>query len=461
MKDTLRLSLIPWIIGIGLLMENLDVTIINTAIPQMALSLHVHPLSLKIGITSYLLTLAAFIPISGYIADKYGTRHTFSLAIIIFTLGSVLCGFSHQLWELIVGRMIQGTGGALMAPVGRLIIMRVFPRPKIAAAFSSVVLLGQLGPMLGPTVGGALTTFINWQWIFFVNVPFGVVLFILVLKYIPNRRTDHHRAFDMLGFILFAIAAALVTFSLSLLTERAPYVSAELSGLVLGCALLFIFYLHSQRNRHPVMDFKLFKVRTFFIAVVGGFIARIGIGAVVFLFPLLFQLGFHMTAFQSGLLLLPYTIGMIIVKPCVRGLLKRYGFKRLLIINPSLIGIMMIGMMFMPAQWSYSFIFVITFMLGLLTSAQFTYMNILIFVDISEEHSSQATSISSVIQQLANAFSVCAAAGILILTGHIAENHYIDLIAFKDTFATLGLVAISSVLIFSRLKRNDGSAVLG
>lgn len=460
MKDTLRLNVIPWIIGIGLLMENLDVTIINTAIPNMALSLNVHPLSLKIGITSYLLALSIFTPISGYIADRYGTRNTFSMAILVFLLGSVLCGFSHYLFELISGRFVQGMGGALMTPVGRLIIVRAFPRSKIAAAFSYVVLLGQVGPAIGPVTGGALTTFISWQWIFFINVPFGLILFVLILKLIPNHRVRQRRLFDKKGFVIFVIAAALISFSLSLITEQAPYFKREVSGLVLGCVFLIIYYWHSRRRKHPVLDLSLFRVRTFAIAVLGGFVVRIGIGAVIFLLPLLYQLSFKMTAFQSGLLLLPYAITMMSAKPFVRPLLKKFGFKRLLTINPCLVGFAMIAMLLMPTQLWFSFTFIISILLGLLTSLQFTYMNILIFVDIEEEYSSQATSISSVSQQMASAFSVCAAAGILLLTSHAPVNHFIGLSAFKDTFALLGLVAISSVLIFSRLQKVDGESVL-
>ena len=251
MASNTNLKYIPWIIGFGLLMENIDISIINTAIPQMAISLRCNPISLKIGITSYLLTLAAFIPISGYVADKYGGRNTFFCAMLVFLFGSFCCGFAHSIEELVLGRLIQGVGGAMMAPVGRLILIKTHTKAQLIKAFSSLTMLGQAGAAVGPVLGGILSGYISWRSIFFVNIPFGIVALMLIQRYIPNSKAHADDRFDFLGFGIFAIAAGLISFSTALISENSHFAQLYYYMLLAGVVVMGLFYFHSKTTKYP------------------------------------------------------------------------------------------------------------------------------------------------------------------------------------------------------------------
>lgn len=460
MLQASNLKYIPWIIGLGLLMENIDISIINTAIPQMAISLGCNPISLKIGITSYLLTLAAFIPISGYMADKYGAQNTFFWAMLVFLFGSLCCGFAHSIWELVFGRLIQGAGGAMMTPVGRLILIKTHTKAQLVKAFSSLTMLGQAGVAIGPVLGGALSGSISWRSIFFVNIPFGILALRLIKRYIPNTKADMNDKFDFFGFGIFAIAAGLISFSTSLISDNNDFARVYYYMLLIGVVVMGIFYLHSKAAMHPSLKLDLFRVRTFRIAVLGSLVMRISIGGIPFLLPLLLQVGYNYTPLESGLTVLPYGVAMVLAKPLVKKCLAQYGFKNMLTINPIIMAILLMVLAFATQNLNIYFVLLIVFLLGFFSSMQFTYMNLLNFVDIEKADDSKATSLSSVMQQLSMSFGVSTSAALLSGFNIPILGSAIKIVAFRDTFILLSIICFSTLLIFRLLKHTDGKSIL-
>ncbi|MDF1653839.1 MAG: MFS transporter [Coxiellaceae bacterium] len=450
--DTKKLRYLPWIVGFGMLMETLDVTVINTAIPQMSRSLLVDPISLKIAITSYLLSLAAFMPVSGYIADRIGTKVTFAWAMIVFMLGSILAGCSVSVPMLVIGRVVQGVGGAMMTPVGRLILLKSFPKSDFAKAFSLYTIFGQLGPALGPVVGGALTTAISWRLVFFINVPLGLIALFFIYYFIDNQKASDKKSFDYLGFVLFGLALALLIFALTLLTEPGIQRWIEILMLLLSVVLFTIYYFHYKRAVHPVVNLALFRTPTFRVAVLGSLIVRCAIGAIPFLLPLLFQLGFGMSAFHSGLLLLPYGVALICAKPLVSPLIQYFGYKKLLIVNPIIISACLFGLITFTATAPVEWMVALIFITGFFCSLQFTFMNTLNFVDIKVQDKSAATSVSSVMQQFAMSLGVCVAAGLLLLFGGGEQTHYVNPEVFRYVWLALGFIPLLSLIVFSQLQ---------
>lgn len=446
---------LPLIIGFGLLMENIDISIINTAIPKMALSLNTNPIDLKIGVTSYLLTLAAFIPISGYLADSYGAKRTFFWAIVVFLLGSIACGFSQSVWQLVLGRLVQGMGGAMMTPVGRLIMLRKYPKKEFIKAFGSLIILGQVGPALGPVLGGVLTTFYSWRYVFFVNVPFGLLALVLVHYFVEETPIRKMPKFDYQGFVLFGLAAAALTFGFSLWAEQEGDWPVAVSLLVMGIVLASLFYLHARHNPHPSLNLKVFATRSFRIAVSGSFIIRLALGGVPFLLPLLLQLGWHKTPLVAALLILPYGLSMFLAKPLVRKILDRYGYRKVLMMNPVILALIFSLLALSVHTYSMLFILILAGFLGFFSSLQFTFMNTLNFVDIEEDHTVQAVGISSVFQQISMSFGVCVVAFLLMGFGgaHYVANVSIPDAAFEAASLGLSFICLISILIFRNLTK--------
>ncbi len=454
-----KFSYLPWIVGFGLLIENIDVLIINTAIPQMAHTLATEPITLKIGITSYLLTLAACIPISGYIADRFGSKTIFAWAMIVFLLGSVLCGFADHVWQLVVGRLVQGAGGSMMAPVGRLILLRAFPREQFVKAFSALTLLGQMGVAIGPVLGGALVKFFSWRFVFFVNLPIGIIALLLIYFWVENTRAAVIPKFDFYGFSLFGIGIGLVIFSFSMLAEQASETVVALLLLSMGSIILSVFSYHCYKTPEPSLAIDLFKIRTFKIAVLGSFLIRIGMGGLPFLLPLLFQLGWGQNALQSGLWLLPYGLAMLIAKPLVGRILSYWGFRKLLILTPFVISLILLSFSLILYHYSFALMLIIVSLLGFFSSLQFTFMNILNFVDITAENTAKATSVASVFQQVAMSFGICTAAFLLILFNKTLIGVTIKVAAFHYTLIGLAVIVLLPVLLFRQLKSIDGQLI--
>ncbi|HEY7610428.1 MAG TPA: MFS transporter, partial [Alphaproteobacteria bacterium] len=342
MGPTRRSRLIPFVVACALFMENLDSTVLATALPEIARSLGESPLHLNLAITSYLLSLAIFIPVSGWIADRFGARRIFCSAIVVFTLGSISCGFAESFWGLVLSRVIQGLGGAMMVPVGRLVLLRGVAKSELVGALALVTIPALVGPIVGPPLGGFITTYLSWRWIFWINIPIGVAGIALALILIERVREEHVPPFDWRGFALAGTGLAGVMMGFETIGRGLLPTPAVAVLLAAGTLALWFYVFHARRRAHPVLDLSLLRVETFRAAVLGGFLFRIGVGAIPFLLPLLLQLGFGMNPLQSGLLTFAAAVGALTMKVTARRILRRFGFRSVLIVN-ALISAVSIG----------------------------------------------------------------------------------------------------------------------
>lgn len=453
----MKKNLILLIVSFAMFMESIDTTILNTAIPMMAKSLRVNPVDLKIALISYLVSLAIFIPISGWIADKFGIKKVFIVALGIFTLSSIWCGFTHSLPALICARIIQGLGGSLTMPVGRLIVLRTSQRHELIAKMNLVVMVASFGLMLGPLLGGVITQHFSWRWIFWVNAPFGILAIILAIKLLPPMPARLVQPLDKIGFILFGSGLALLTFGLSLLSERGVNPLLTIVLIIFALVLLLIYALHSRGKMHPILKVELFKIRTFGIAVISNLITRLSFGGTPFLLPLMLQTSLHHSAQLAGLLLTPIALGILIVKPISVYVLRLFGYKRLLLLNTIMVSCIL-GIFCLINSSTPSFIIaMMTLLMGIFISMQFTAMNSLAYANISEEDASAATSIMSTTQQLAQSFGVAVSA--LLLTVY-SPTHQLTVPLFHKTFMTLAVLTFLSASIFFLLKPNDGQELI-
>jgi len=455
-------GIITVVVSFALFMEAIDTTIINTAIPVMANSLHVNPVDLKIALISYLLSLAIFIPISGWIADKFGTKQVFIFALAIFTFSSAWCGFAHSLPELVIARCFQGLGGSLTLPVGRLIILRTYERHQLIHAMSRVVMVVSLGLMLGPVLGGFITHYFSWRWVFLVNIPVGILTMIAAYYFLENTPKKKVLPLDFIGFILFGTALATFTFGLSALSETV--ISGSVTIIILAFAfLLFTMYvLHSRHSTmHPIINVTLFKSRTFFISVLGNLMSRLSFGGVPFLLPLLLQIGLGYSPQISGLLIAPMAIGVLLVKLFTLRLLRLFGYKKLLMLNTLLVSLCLWAFTFISSELSVYIIGVITFLFGLIIAVQYSGMNSLAYAELSPEDLSAAASIMGTLQQIAQSFGV--AVGALLLRYYsIGSDSQFNLTTsvFHHAFFAMGLITLFSTIIFIQLKTGDGHEMI-
>src|SRR6266403_2576494 len=325
--------LLPWLVALAFFMESLDTTILNTAVPAIAHALGVVPLSMKSVLSSYTLSLAVFIPISGWVADRFGTRVVFSSAIGLFTLGSFLCGISSNIHLLVACRILQGCGGAMMVPVGRLTIVRTFARSELIRAMSFVAIPGLIGPMLGPVTGGLIVGYLHWRMIFFVNLPIGLAGLYMVYRHLPDYREKKTHPLDVVGLILCGSGVALLSYVLEVFGEHALSTTEILGLLAISIALLCGYGIHGANTGFPLLRLTLFRIRTFRAAVIGSFVTRIGIGGIPFLFPLLYQVGLGFTPIQSGLLMMPQALAAISLKIAMPRILRLFGDRTELISN--------------------------------------------------------------------------------------------------------------------------------
>ena len=443
---------LPYVLAVALFMQILDATILNTSLPQMAQALGESPLKMQWAVISYALTLAIFIPISGFLADKYGTRRVFLYAIIIFCMGSLLCAASPTLDFLIGSRIIQGIGGAMMTPVARLILVKSYPRNKLLTVMNFAVIPALVAPLVGPVLGGYIVQYASWQWIFLINVPMGIFGFIMGKKLVPALFEDTRRL-DWTGFLLFAAAACGYTLAVEFgsQTGRGTY------GLILAfisTALIGAYVWHAKRHQAPLFPLSLFDIRTFKIGITGNLFTRLGISAVPFLLPLLLQVVFKYSPSQAGWLLAPIAVGAIGIKPWVSKIIQRFTYRKVLVVNTSLIGILIIALAQFndAANWIW-FIPILTVM-GACNSMQFSAMNTITIGDLEGTQTSSGNSLMAVNQQLAISFGIAFGAAILNL---LRERLELDiLIAFQTTYWILGILTILSGLYFLRLKPEDG-----
>ena len=452
--------LVPWLIAVAFFMESLDTTILNTVVPTMAAALHVAPLSMKSVLASYTLSLAVFIPISGWMADRFGTRRVFASAIGIFTLGSFLCGISSNLHVMVACRILQGCGGSMMVPVGRLIVVRTFAKSDLVRAMSFVAIPGLIGPMLGPIAGGLIVGYFHWSLIFFVNIPIGIAGLCLVYLYLPDYR-EPTNPLDVAGLILFGSGVALLSYVLEVFGEHTLNTREILSLLAVSIVLLAGYGFHATKTAYPMLNLILFRIRTFRAAVGGSFLTRLGIGGIPFLFPLLYQVGLGFTPIQSGLLMMPQAIAAMSLKVIMPRILARFGYSAVLVSNTLIIGVQILLFATIGMGTPVWLIVAEVFFYGFFTSLQYTSMNTLVYADVSEEQESSASSIASTIQQLAISFGVASAS--LVTAFFVPDRHTSSGSQFihgiHRAFLVLGGMTLLSTIVFRELKRGDGDAI--
>jgi len=455
------LRMLPYLVAVAFFMESLDTTILNTALPAMASALHVAPLSMKSVLTSYTLSLAVFIPVSGWVADRFGTRVVFASAIGIFTLGSVLCGVSSDLHVLVACRILQGCGGALMVPVGRLTMVHAFPKSELVRAMSFVALPALIGPMLGPLVGGLIVDFLHWRMIFFVNLPIGLLGLFLVYRHLPDYRAAQSAPLDWIGLALFGGGVGLLSYVLEVFGEHTLGV-LEVSALaVLATALLAAYGLHATRAESPLLRLSLLKIRTLRAALSGSFVTRLGIGGMPFLLPLLYQVGLGYTPIQSGLLILPQSVTALALKLTMPKILARLGYRRVLVGNTLLLGILIAIFATIDQRTPVWLICIQAMAFGFLSSLQFTSMNTLVYADVSERDTSMASTIASTLQQMSVSFGIAAASltTALFIPDRFHSNAPEMIRGVHHAFLLLGALTIASTVVFRRLRPDDGNSV--
>lgn len=452
---------LPWVVAVALFMEQLDTTIVNTAVPAMAQNLQVTPLSLKAVVASYILSLAVCIPVSGWMADRYGTRRVFSIAIGLFTFSSILCGLALNAPMLVAARILQGVGAAMMMPVGRLAIIRTFPKSELLQAMNFVIIPALIGPLLGPTVGGLIVHWVSWRFIFFVNVPMGLLALWLAHRHMPDYRGDVTRPLDVVGLVLFGSGTALLSWLLEIFGEHRIDATSAAVLLLLCVSLLAAYLWHARETPHPLLRLRLFRVRTFRVSVMGGFVTRLGVGGMPFLLPLLYQLGLGMPAWQSGLLMMPAAaaaMGMKLIAPRV---LARFGYRRILIVNTVMIGLTISLFSLVSPATPIALIVLLGLSMGFFNSLQFTSMNSMAYADIDTPDSSMASTIASSLQQMSMSFGL--AFGSLIAGWYLGDLPQTDRVAvttaLHHAFLTLAGLTILSSMSFWSLRLRDGESV--
>ncbi len=441
-------------------MENLDSTVLSTSLPAIAKDFGANPIHLKLALTSYLLALAVFIPASGWLADRFGTRTVFRLAIITFTLGSIACGLSSSIGEIVAARVVQGMGGAMMIPVGRLVILRSVSKHELVGSLAWLTVPALIGPIIGPPLGGFITTYFQWRWIFWINVPVGILGLALATLFIPDIRGEESVRFDRIGFVLAGLGLAMfMTGSTTLGLGLIPLVDA-IALLVVGAILLILYLLHSRRIPNPIVDLSLLRLPTLGTSMIGTLLFRIGVGATPFLLPLLLQVGFGLTPFGSGLITFAAAIGAMAMKFTAPPILRRFGFRRVLVINAVIAG----GFVMMPATFTpLTPIWLMTGLLlvaGFFRSLQFTSVNALAFADVPHARMSRATTLTSVAQQLSLSIGISIGAIVVELTA-TASGSTINASSFWPAFLIVGVLTMLSAIPFTFLAGDAGHEMSG
>lgn len=453
--------MVPFIISLSFFMESVDSTVINTAIPAMSRSLNVEPVDLKVALISYLVSLAIFIPISGWISDKFGTKRVFMTSLLVFTVGSLWCGFSEGLTELIIARFFQGMGGALGLPVGRLIIVKTFGRKNLISMMTRVVTIGAIGMMLGPVIGGFITHYFSWHWIFWINVPVGILAWLMAKYFLEAMEPCGVPPLDKLGFVLFATGLATFTFGLSALSESIANTHLSISVLIISIGLFIAYMVHSRHRLHPIVKIDLLSIRTFRVSVLGNLISRLGFGGVPFLVPLLLQIEFAYPAELSGLLMAPTAFGVLFAKSLALPLLRLGGYKKALIVNTCCVALSLWAYLFVDASTPVVVIGLLTFSFGFIMALQYSFMNSLAYADIDAKDYSAANSIVSTLQQVAMSFGVAISALFIRLFSYLHSGKLmLTTMVFHQTFFAIGLITLVSILIFIHLRPDDGQQMI-
>lgn len=454
--------LIALIVAGAFFMQQLDSSIIATSLPQMALSFQVQVLDLSVAITVYMLSAAAFVPLSGWVADRYGARNVFLVAIVVFTLSSLACGLATSLLQFVIARAIQGLGGALMAPVGRMVVLRNTDKANLIHATALITWPSLAAPVIGPALGGFITTYASWRWNFWLNVPLGLAGMGLAVKYIPNFRDAAPRDMDWRGFFLSAAALMALLYGMESFAHTRSAWQRPLLITLIGAALAVWSVRHFRRINHPLLDLSSLKVQTYSISTIdAGFFIRTAISTTPFLLPLLFQVGFGLSAWVSGMLILVYFAGNLGIKPLTTPTLRRFGFRSLLVINGSLVGLSILAMSFFTPISMRWLLMGVLLAAGMVRSMQFTCLNTLAFADVADIQRGSAATLSSMLNQVSSVAGVALGALLLNLAQGIHQHSTLDLADFRFTFTVIGVLGLVSAVTFLRLPRNAGAEVSG
>ena len=446
---------LPMILATAIFMQMLDSTILNTSLPAIAKDLNQSPLNMQNAIIGYVLTLAVFMPVSGFLSDKFGTKKVFILALVLFSAGSLFCSLSENLTQLVISRIIQGVGGSLMTPVGKLALVKTFPKKDLLKAMNFAIIPALIGPVLGPLVGGYMVDYLSWHWIFLINIPMGVLGVVLSIRYMPDYKSAVID-FDLRGFLIFAAASLLLSISLELLGD-VVYTTPALAILSSGVLMLYFYYRHAVKDNNPIFPLNLFKVRTFRVGIIGNLATRLGISAIPLLLPMMIQIAYGKSAVISGWIIAPMALTAIFAKSQVIKILNRFGYRTTLMVNTFIIGSLICTMAIPAIGWSIYYYVPIIVIMGFFNSIQFTAMNTISIADLRDYHTSSGNSLISVNQQLAVGFGI--AFGLIILKifrGDVKLIHDDIHNAFRYTFLIVGILTILSGLIFRRLHFKDG-----
>lgn len=448
-------KILPLILATAIFMQMLDSTILNTSLPSIAKDLNESPLNMQNAIISYVLTLALFMPVSGFLADKFGTKKVFIISLILFSLGSLLCSLAPNLTFLVIARVIQGVGGSLMTPVGKLALIKTFDKSELLKAMNFAIIPALIGPVLGPLIGGYMVDYLSWHWIFLINLPIGILGIVLSVKYMPNYFSKIID-FDFKGFLFFAAASLLLSISLEWM-GNAKNITPVLLVFLMGFIFIYLYYRHAKKEENPIFPLELFMVRTFRVGFLGNLATRLGISSIPLLIPLMIQIAYGQSAVVSGWIVAPMAITAMFGKSAVIKILNRFGYRKTLMFNTFLIGTLICLMAIPGINTSIYWFIPLILVLGFFNSIQFTSMNTISISDLRDSHTSSGNSLISVNQQIAIGFGI--AFGLIILKLFEGDTQLIKgniHNAFRYTFLVMGILTILSGFVFRRLHFRDG-----
>lgn len=446
--DTRTARLLPWLVAVAFFMQALDGTILNTALPAIAQDLNENPLRMHGLVLAYLLTVAILIPASGWLADRFGTRRVFFCAILLFCSGSLACTLADSFQSLMLSRILQAVGGSLMMPVGRLVVLRAYPRSELVRVMSFVTLPGLVGPLIGPTIGGWLVEYAHWRWIFAINLPIGMIGAIASYRLMPNLRPEKSWSFDFLGFTLFGALTLSIIFTLESLTHPS---FLHPVWLILGGGLaLVMYYLHASRKQHPLFSLSLFRVHSFSIGILGNLLSRLGSSAMPFITPLMMQVGLGYSPSIAGMSMIPLTLAGMATKPFMAGLIRRFGYRPVLTCNTFVQGFLIAGIALIGADTQLGWLLLLLSLIGVSTYIQYTALGTFTLSDLDNQQASSGTSLMSVTIQLAIGLAVALASALLALfspeEGTLPQPTLMD--AFACAYVGLGAMSVLATLLF-------------
>jgi EmrB/QacA subfamily drug resistance transporter len=454
-------ALAPMIIGCALFMQTLDSTIISNALPTMARALHEDPVTLNLAITAYLLAAAVFLPISGWAADRFGAKNIFRIAIVIFATSSLFCGLSQNLPELVAARIFQGMAGAMMAPVGRLVLLRSTPKSELVRAMSYLTMPAMLGPVLGPPIGGFIVTYFSWRWIFFINIPVAVLGVVLVSIFIENVREQVVMKLDWRGFVLTGFGLAGIVYGFENVGRGLMPFYVVAAMLVGGALCMVVYAWHAKRTPHAIIDLSVFRLPSFMASTVGGTFLRLAMGSTPFLLALLLQMGFGMSALEAGLITFTSAAGALLMKATARPIIAWFGFKNVLVWNTILTGGIFMGYCLFRATTPHWLIIGTLLVGGFFRSLQFTALNTLAYADVDQPRMSRASSLASMAQQLSQSLGIGFAAILLSFLRRGHTGHALVASDVTPAFFIIGAVSLLGLLFFLPLAHDVGAEVSG